>query len=161
MVKHGRPAKRASIAAWRSFARDQGMPHDEIGVATKTALIAYCDAVDEAARKAAAAPDAHTTRGEVECSTFEDLRRLGLHTTPLGRSSLKIARHLDEATSGGEAAAAARELRMSLAATYAAGKPLSPPTQGDDGDGVVIGEDRLNAAREAAAGVKQGKGATR
>jgi hypothetical protein len=161
MVKRklSRPAKRERVAVWRAFAVDQGFPRDVVSASTKAQLIAALTDEAPAPDPAATEANPHLDGGECEAETYRDLVTDGLHATPLGRAALKLARHVDEATSGGEAAVSARELRMLLATVYSTGKRLSPPAPSGSGsdDGVVVGADRLNAAREAAAGVRKGK----
>lgn len=154
-----RPAKRERVAVWRAFAVDQGFPRDVVESSSKAQLITAVLDAEAATEKPAAEGNPHLERGEVEAETYRDLVADGLHATPLGASALAVARSVDEATSGGERSAAARELRLTLATVYSVGKRLSPPAPSGSGsdDGVVVGADRLTAAREAAAGVRKGK----
>lgn len=94
------------------------------------------------AKKAVAAPappaPPGVKPGHVERSTASDLERLGLTADPLAASSLVLARHVDQADSPSGAAAAARELRMTLAEAKSVVKPVLPAAvPSGDGDGVV------------------------
>lgn len=155
-----RPPLRAPIDQWRAFAIGQGMAKRDAEQAKKKDLIAlYAQPAAKSEPEPSKADTTPDPRGDVERSTAEDLQNAGIASSALGRSALKLARHVDGAVSGAEAAAAARELRMTLATAYSLAKPLSPLSgtnngaDGDDeeGDGVLVGADRLAAAREAAA----------
>lgn len=101
--------------------------------------------------------------GPVERATRLELERAKLHTSPLAASAIRMAHHVDEADGAQAAAAAARELRLTLATAYSVGNPLSPPGAGEDPDseGVVVGQDRLEEARRRSASARQGKKSAR
>lgn len=150
-----RPVKHARVALWRAYAIGQGMSKADAAAATKAQLVEAFTTNPEPP----APLDEHLERGEVEASTFRDLRAAGLHTMALAKSAFKLARCVDEADSAAAATVAARELRMTLATVRSLGKPLSPHSGSDsedEGDGVVVGADRLNAARERSQHARKG-----
>lgn len=154
-----RPARHARVAEWRKFAVSQGMPAKVAAETTKRALLDMFGTAKPVDEPTPATSD----MGPVEAGAVRDLTTAGVYGSALALSAQTMARHVDQAESAAAAAVAGREMRMALAMAYTLGKPLSPHSgqdkDGDDGDGVVVGADRLNKARERSANAR--KGATR
>jgi hypothetical protein len=103
------------------------------------------------------APPAVADVGPVELAARTELRALALDQTTLAASVFMSARHADRADSAAGAAAALREMRMTLSALKAAGSSLPAPgeKQGEQPTNVTP-PNRLQALRERKAGGASG-----
>lgn len=122
-VLSSRPPRRAVKAEWVEYAVRCGVARDTALLLTKPQLWAV--APPEPVRVTDAAGRARVL-GPVEAGVHRELSASRLVDTAHGAAALKGARHVDEAVSGAEFAAAARELRLTLAQARSVGNPLSP-----------------------------------
>lgn len=103
-------------------------------------------------------PDAPVP-GAIENACSTELKELGLDGTALGASAIALARMADQSTGAASVAVALREMRMTLAAARALGRPASarPGVDGPNGEGEggVVPETRLEKLRRER---EQGRG---
>ena len=133
--------KQPTAAQLRAWAAEHGIECSPHGPIPKRVRAAYERALADQA------PD-----GEhyVESAVRAELEAASLIEAALSASAVVLARHLDRAESAAGAAAAAREMRMTLMAARSVLKPLSPKQVGDHGDpkGNVTGPNRLQELRK-------------